>query len=371
MRRDGRGYIAPPMTTERLARAYLRDLKAGGPAAAGKRALEVLKRERRHLRYRFNLRRLYLPLERVPIDRPIFLLGVQGGGGTIISRCLQRHPQTVYASGYSDFWAARNEIHNCPHLVDLPEPLVHRSHHFGTADGRVEPHPRFGTQRSWLYATDELLPRYAKTAQDADGETALAFRGVLQKIILAYAHDPLRSRLVDQSQLYTIQVPYLARLLEGTTPHFVLIARDPYATCARAVDKEYTKQRGSFLEHDRPARIACAVEHWTNSYRLALEAARDVPMLTVRYEDFLDDPAAVVGRICAFAGLEFRPELVPAPGQIVPPGSVEPEKWYPLKRGENERYLAQLDPALVQALEAHGRDIIEKLGYSRPTTAGC
>jgi hypothetical protein len=360
----------PARPRVRLPRALWRDLREHGLAFVGRKTVGVVRRERQRLRYRHNLRRFRYAWDDLSIDRPIFLLGIQGGGGTILARCLQRHPKTVYASGNSDFWAAPNEIHNCPHLYDVPEPLVHRTYHFGTVDDRMEHHPRHGYQRSWLYATDEFLPRYGKTARDVDEETTRAFRRVLKKIILAYAHDPSACRLVDQSQLFTIQVPYLARMLEDCDPRFVLVARNPYATCGRAVAKEYTAARGGYIEGDRAARIACAAEHWSNSYRLALEAAREVPMLTVRYEDFLDEPARIVREVCDFAELEFTPAQVPADGQRAPEGSVEPEKWYPLKRDENARYLKDPDPDLLHALHRRAGDLIERLGYERMTVGG-
>ena len=355
----------PRQPSARLPRAILRDLVERGPAFVALKSAGSLRYASMRLRYRYNLRRLFFSLGKVPIDRPIFLLGTQGGGGTIVARCLQRHPLTVYASGNSDFWAAPNEIHNCPHLYDVPEPLVHRTYHFGTVNETIEHHPRHGYQRSWLYAADEFLPRFGKTAEDVDEATTRAFRGVLRKISLAYAHDPQNCRLVDQSQLFTIQVPYVTRMLQGSDPRFVLIARDPYVTVARAVEKEYTVARGGYIAGDGSARIACAVQHWSNSYRLALDAAREVPMLTVRYEDFLDDPVRVVRAICDFAELEFTADLVPAEGQRVPAGSVEPEKWFPLKRGENRHYLEQLDRELVQALNERAGDLIERLGYER------
>jgi hypothetical protein len=359
---EARGPVPP---RARLVQALWRDLRGHGPAFVARKTAGVVRRERQRLRYRFNLRRLGYRLDSVPIDRPLFFLGIQGGGGTILTRCLQRHPKTVYASGNSDYWAAPNEIHNCTHLYDVPEVLVHRTFHFGTVNDTVAHHPRFGYQRSWLYAVDELLPQYSKTAADVDDATTRGFLRVLKKIVLAYAHDPHDCRLLDQSQLYTIQVPYIARMLQDSNPHFVLLARNPYATCSRAVDKEYTAARGGYLEGDRSARIACAVEHWSNSYRLALASADHVPMLTVRYEDFLEDPVRVVREICEFAGLEFSRDLVPAEGHRPPAGSVEPEKWYPLKRGENERYLRDLDPELTDALNRRGAELIDRLGYER------
>ncbi|NIQ29138.1 MAG: hypothetical protein GTN89_01885 [Acidobacteria bacterium] len=315
-------------------------------------------------RYELNLRRLTGGLSRARIDRPVFVLGVQGGGLTVLARCLYRHPRVVYASGNSEWWAGPDEIHNCPHIRDLPEPLVHRSFHFKNVTSAVENHPRFGYQRSWLYAVDELLSEHRKTAEDADEGTTRGLHRVLRKLLTAYAHDPLTARIVDMSQLYTIQVPYIARMLERFSPMFVIAARNPYAVCARAVAKEYVAAHGCPFD-DPEMKIACAVEHWTNSFRLALDDTRGLPRLIVRYEDFMADPEAVVREIDSFAGLEFDARQIPAPGQPFPLGSLEDNKWYPLRAGENERYLKALDPALVRALNARAGDLLKQLGYER------
>ena len=317
--------------------------------------------------YEYNLRRLYLPLERIPIDRPIFLLGVQGGGGTLMARTLYRHPRAVYAGGNARFWAGIDEIHNCQHTIrDLPEELIHRSAQFRNLDGRLECHPVYGYQRYWLYAIDELLPRYRRTAEQANPDSSERLRRVVRKVIRAYAPDPQAARFVDMSQLYTIQAGYVAELLRGTNPRFILLSRNPYATCARAVVKEYDV-RGTRRTLSRAERVRCAVEHWDNSLRTALAdcEARSLPMLHVRYEDFLDDPESVVRRMSEFAELEFDPRQVPGPGQKIPLGSEAGEKWYPLRRSENQRYLDEAGgPDLIRALNERSADLIARLGYS-------
>jgi hypothetical protein len=84
---------------------------------------------------------------------------------------------------------------------------------------------------------------------------------VIQKISLAYADDPDDCRFVDISQLYTVQIPYVAMMLEGCDPRFILASRNPYATCARAVAKEYVADRGGHIEDDLDMRVRCAVEY--------------------------------------------------------------------------------------------------------------
>jgi hypothetical protein len=130
------------------------------------------------------------------------------------------------------------------------------------------------------------------------------------------------------------------------------------------VAKEYVAAHGCTFT-DPQTKIACAVEHWSNSFRCALEDTEALPRLIVRYEDFMANPEEVVRSIGSFADLPFDPRQIPAPGQSFPLGSLEDNKWYPLRSGENERYLERLDPALVRALNARAGDLIERLGYER------
>jgi hypothetical protein len=328
-----------------------------------RKAADRLKHAHQLRKYDFNLRRLFYRLDSIPIDRPVFLLGVQGGGGTIVARTLYRHSQAVYASGNSDYWAGSDEIHNCPHTIrDLPESLIHRSAHFFNVDGHLDCHPLYGYQRCWLYAIDEYLATYRRDAAAADRQTADRLQRVIRKVILAYAHDPARARFIDMSQLYTIQVSFVAELLRGSDPRFILLTRNPYITCARAMRKEY-EGHGTRVDLDPESKMRCAIEHWDNSYRNALADGEQQQMMQVRYEDFLEDPEREVRRMCEFSDLEFEPSQVPQAGQRVPVGSLSAEKWYPLKRDENARYLDSLSPEFIRALNQRSADVIRRLGY--------
>ena len=356
----------PAPVRGRLRRGLGRDLRERGLAGLLRKIAGRLRYRAQLARYDWNRRLLTGGVAKARIDRPLFVLGVQGGGLTVMARCLYRHPQVVYASGNSDWWAGPDEIHNCEHIDDLPEPLVHRSFHFFNVNDHVPDHPLFGFQRSWLYAVDELLPTFRKVAQDAAGDdaTRAGLRRVLQKLLCAYAHDTETARIVDMSQLYTVQVPYLRALLDGCDPKFVIATRNPYAVCARAVAKEYVSAHGCVFT-DPQLKIRYAVEHWENSYRLALQDTEDCGRLIVRYEDFMAEPEAVVRSIGEFADLPFDQRQIPAPNQPFPLGSYEDNKWYPLRDGENERYLSSLDPELVRAVNERAGDLVERFGYER------
>jgi len=278
----------------------LRRLFRDGPVELLRHAHRMLRLRAQQRLYRRQPERRGPRPDDIRIDRPVFIVGVPGGGGTILVRTLFRHPRVVYGTGNSRYWAADGEMHTCRHLVDLPEPLVLRSAHFHNVTEEMEKHPVYGYQRSPLYAIDEFLPRYRKTAADLDPEVTGRFRRVIQKIILAYADDPSKARFVDMSQLFTVQIPYVAGMLEDTDPHFLLLTRNPYVWCRRTVFKDLSR-KGTAVELTREQRIRCAVEAWHNSYRLALESQGSQKMLLVRSEDFVADPESVVRRIGARA----------------------------------------------------------------------
>jgi hypothetical protein len=352
-----------PRDLRRSLASGFEQLRRHGLAHVMRKAAGRAKHARQLHKYDVNLRRLYRRLDSIPIDRPVFLLGVQGGGGTIVARTLYRHSQAVYASGNSDYWAGSDEIHNCPHTIkDLPESLIHRSAHFFNVNGRLDCHPLYGYQRCWLYAIDEFLSTYRRDGAAADRRTADRLQRVIRKVILAYAHDPSRARFIDMSQLYTIQVAYVAELLRGTDPRFILLTRNPYITCARAMRKEY-EEHGTRVDLAPEQKMRCAIEHWDNSYRNALTDGEQQKMMQVRYEDFLEDPEREVRRMCEFSELEFEASQVPQAGQRIPLGSLSAEKWFPLKRDENARYLDSMSSELIRILNQRSADVIRRLGY--------
>jgi len=62
--------------------------------------------------WRVHPRRLIHTRYGQSIDRPIFLLGVQGGGLTLVARMLRRHPYAVSVTGNSTYWAGPDEMQN-------------------------------------------------------------------------------------------------------------------------------------------------------------------------------------------------------------------------------------------------------------------
>lgn len=327
------------------------------PTGDGRRSIAAvavrLERLRRRDRWRYSPRRRLRSVQRIPLDRPIFMLGLQGGGTTLVTRCLLRHPSAVSMSGNSSYWVATDELGFVRNrMAALPRSLWGSSHRDDL------PHPIFGTDHRSVWACDELLPAYRRTANDATPADAAQFRQLLREHVAVYARDRHSARFVDKTHANAVRIPYLDALLDGQQPFFVLVLRNPYAICPRALRRKPPSWRTP-LPYER--QLTLAAQHWENLTRLALEDGRRTDRFgAIRFEDFLRNPEAVVQAICELVGLSYRPELVPRPGDSRPFATLPTDtKWYPLR--EDSWEVSEEEIAIVAA--RCGR-LATRLGYS-------
>lgn len=306
-----------------------------------------------------NPRSWFSRFEEAEIDRPIFLLGVQGGGLTLLSRMLRRHPQVVSVSGNHRYWSGADEMHTVLGPI-LPPELTGTRYKVPWPD-----HPVFKPPRSWTYACDELLPHYRKTAEDATPKLKRAFERAIKMCIARHALDQKNARFVDKSQVYTVRVSLIRELLKEYKPKFVLVVNNPYAACYRAAlgkaqDMERLKGKLSFKE-----RLEICAQHWANSIRCALEdKAKD--MLVVRFEDLLREPGATLRRICQHVELDFHQDMLPAPHQKIPFGSRFRDRWYPLSIKRALHYVEKATPEELEIIDARCGSLARELGYEVP-----
>jgi Sulfotransferase family len=334
---------------------------AGGTSGSRARdvAIKTIRVYRRD-RWRYSLRRRLPAVDRVPLDRPIFFLGVQGAGETIVGRCLRRNDAVVSMSGSSSHWTGIDELGVVRNrMARLPRTL------WGCKHRDDLEHPLFGPNHNSVYACDGLLPLYRRTAKDADEADGRRYRRLVREHLLVYARDPSRARFFDKTHTNTVKVPLLAAYLEGCDPFFVLVVRNPYSWCHRAVQRKRPSYRVALAPEQE---LRLAAEHWANSYRIALEDARHVPnVTTVRFEDFVADPDSVVRRLCDFLGLDFDPAMVPRPGQRFPFATLPGDrKWYPLFPDPWFTEVTEQEAAIVAEV---CEPLASDLGYDRPPSS--
>jgi NAD-dependent dihydropyrimidine dehydrogenase PreA subunit len=307
--------------------------------------------------WRIHPRRFWIDVDTAPIDRPIFLLGVQGGGLTLIARMLRRHPDAVSVTGNSRYWAGPDEMQNVMGAY-LPPELTGLHH-------KVPPHPGF-PRRDGLYAIDELLPLYRKTDADATVEMSSRFQRAIRLAIAIHAKYPQQARFIDKSQTFTVRLSLVNSLLREHQPYFILVTRNPYAMCYRTAAVATPLSR---LDLSLEERLQLAAQHWDNSFRCALADSREVDHFRIiRFEDLLQKPETWLQDICAFAGLSYYPSMLPRLGQHIPLGSTGSSKgdhkWYPLRPDVNRSYLKQLEPWMVKIIGSRVGKLARQWWYS-------
>jgi len=297
--------------------------------------------------------------EEAEIDRPVFLLGVQGGGLTLLSRMLRRHPKVVSVSGNHHYWSGADEMHTVLGPI-LPAELTGTRYKVPWPD-----HPVFKPPRSWTYACDELLPYYRKTAQDATPKVKQAFERAIRMCIARHVLDHKHARFVDKSQVYTVRISLIRELLKEYKPKFVLVVNNPYAACYRAAlgkaqDMERLKSKLLFKE-----RLEICAQHWKNSIRCALEDY-DEDMLVVRFEDLLQEPDKTLRRICEHVELEFIEDMLPAPHHKILFGSRFRDRWFPLNLDRALHYIKKATPEELEIVGTQCSSLAKKFGYKLP-----
>lgn len=308
--------------------------------------------------------RLWNQYEDVEIDNPIFFLGTHGGGLTLISRMLRRNNDIVSVSGNSNYWSGADEMQVVLGPI-LPTELSGIKHN--VPNQNKFSFPKFKTEMTWLYATDDLIDYYRLTENDFTVDLSKKFSKIIKWIISRQKLNGKNSvRFTDKSQVYTVKVSFINELLKDTDPIFILVTRNPYAICYRAPYKEgglkKIKNKFSFEK-----KLELASQHWTNSMKYALADKKKVKnFLTVRFEDVLSSPEKNIKKICEFADIEFNRNMLPQPDDKIPFGSRYRNKWYPLRPDVNSKYFNKMEESHLNIIDKYCHKYANKFGYEKP-----
>lgn len=299
--------------------------------------------------------RFYMNRPTPKITRPIFLLGTQGGGLTLLARMLQRHPEVITAAGNDGYWTSANELQNVYGLV-LPFELTGLRY-------KAPPHPVLTAPRSWTFATQDLLPTYRKTETDAKPGVKSAMERIIAYAAKRFARDPGRFRFLDKSQVFSVRAAMLHALFPDAC--FILVPREPYVSVYRAAAGKAGDMKR--LENDIPfdERIRLCAEHYGNSMRATLEDADRLrfPLHILPFETLLAEPEKSLRAVCAFTGLDFNADMLPAAGHKLPLGTRFLDRWYPVRTDVNDVYKDKINAGIVSAVNRYAGDIIPRLGY--------
>lgn len=309
-------------------------------------------------------RRFVLDYADVPIRKPIFFLGNQGGGLTLIGRMIRRNPSVVSIAGDHTYWSGPDEMQRVMELR-LPKSLK-----LARLNYKVEvEHDTLTAPRSWSYAADGLIDSYRKTKDDLTLEDTAKFRYLIREALHRYGKGRDGARFFDKSQVYTVKLGLLNAIIEDTDPHYVLVTRNPYVACYRAAQgKAIDMERyASFMSLEE--RVDLCAQHWTNAVRCAVEDGKSVKhFTTIRFEDILEDPEGEVRGLCDFLDLEFSQEMLPQAHHTIPLGSRFPDRWYPLVTDVNARYLDKIPSNMLEIIDERCGELARNFDYRMPQT---
>ena len=305
-----------------------------------------------------DLSRYLSDFDSISIDRPIFLLGTQGGGLTLISRMLRRNPQVVSVTGNHNYWSGADEMQNVLGPI-LPPELTGIKHKAPSDDV-------FSTPRGWLYGTERLIDKYRNDETDATPELREKLKKILRWTIARHSTGS-NERFTDKSQLYTLKVSFLAKLLEGHEPHFLLVTRNPYAVCYRSAKGKARSMRLLKDQFSLEERVEFAAQHWANSMKYALEDRSKVEKFKIlQFEDLLKKPQRNLKDICSFSDLVYEEDMIPQAEHRIPFGSRFYDRWYPLRPEVNQKYFEEMERKHVEIIDSWCGSYARKFGYCKP-----
>ncbi len=314
--------------------------------------------------YLFDITRFFRNYRNIKIENPIFLLGLEGGGLTFISRVIRRHPDVVSVSGNSTYWSGADEMQIVYQPI-LPDEFSMITKNIPINNYVNDSTLLIKSSVGWLYASNELINYYRKDKTDYSEELKEKFLKIIRWTISRNYKGNNTPVFIDKSQTYTLKMELLNEILKDYNPKFILITRNPYISCFRAPEKggglKTLKNRFSNLEM-----IKIASEHWSNSISEAFKSSFKVNNFQFwQFENILQEPEKSFRSIFNFCDLEFNKSYLPQENDKIPFGSRFMDRWYPINPEINDKYFKALKKEEINIVNENCGHLIEKCGYKK------
>jgi len=275
------------------------------------------------------------------IKKPIFLLGTSSGGLTIISRIIRRHPNIISASGDSFYFYGLDEI-NQYYKKFIPNSLdVFRFKNLS---------PSFGE----FYGLNKYL-KHSIVQKKNYNSYSNKYRMLLNAILKVFSKDPSKDRLIDKSQVNSLNIDFIDFALKDCSPYYVLIINNPYAIIA--------KNFINLGQHDQK-NLKIAIEHYKNIINKCFKSLKKTKnkYIIVNFDDFLNSPEKNMKKIYNFLGLKFNKNFMPKQNDLYRINSND-YKWYPIRKNTHTKYFDKLSKKHIKLINKECANIIKKLNF--------
>ena len=211
------------------------------------------------------------------LHRPLYVIGRQHSGNTMLATLLGRHPEVYAFTGEGTFYEHRTTIEQ----MDDPRPRVVEE----VANGADPP------------LGDDMQRRIAERLRGEETSSAAVDLYAAAKSVVATAAGA--ERWVQKATSYVFHVEDLLAALP--TARLVFLVRNPLDLAASL------KRRG---ERRRLLRM---VWGWNRGVRIVQRWADDRRVLLLRYEDLVQHAEERLREVCRFADLRFDEALLEVP----------------------------------------------------------
>lgn len=274
----------------------------------------------------------FLPTKaRIQIDRPIFIVGHQGNGSTLVSRVLRRSPHIVSITGNSKYWSGADEMQSvASYLLTKDLSMI---------SSRAPKDPRFGHKRGWIYGCNDMLSHYLRDQSSESYKSERVLLRLISRVLNFYGLNN-GSRFLDKSQSYTLKLKFLDKIfLKVTSPIYLGIVRNPYVVCYRAAMLKTSLSRSKISPKDK---VRIAAEHWNNSVNQLVNYDGSSKILVLTMEELLQDWEKKMKEVFEHCEVAFNPIYLPKKVDVVPFGSRRKSRWFPIRRDINSVYLSDI-----------------------------
>lgn len=269
--------------------------------------------------------------------RPVFIVGCQRSGSTLLGSMLGSHPEIIC-------------LPEAQFIVDLM-PGLNAAQEINADEviARIKSHWRF---RAWNFDLDKELP-----SQDGTLET---FRGVIEWVVGQYAETRGRAGAQIWVDHEPYNVSYLWRILKHfPDAHVVHIIRDGRAVAASIMPLDWG-----------PNEIHSAARYWKTMVGLGYAAGAfldDNRLYHLRYEDLLIEPEVTMRRLADFIGVRFDAGMLSTTGLCLPRFTKYQHDLVgkSLDKGRIDRWRKALSIRQIEIFEQRTNDLLEQLGYER------
>lgn len=229
------------------------------------------------------------------LERPVFIVGVERSGTTLLRSVLTAHPS----------FAVSPETH-----------FMRLADSFG-ADEREAPED---FAAFWQALEKHLEPRaigvdLQRVRALVDEGGARDFRNVFAALLAAQAEAAGKPRAGEKTPGHE---HYIDRLLDWFPgARVIFVHRDPRACAASVLHAPWVKAQlhparfsAPLVRRTRALHVAFKAEEWITSHRVERARSGDSRVCSIAYEDLVTAPAPVLERLCAFLGERFAPDMV-------------------------------------------------------------